>query len=421
MTEPASGRGGLAAQFKEIRAYSGRICAPLATEDYVVQPMEDASPPKWHLAHTTWFFETFVLKPLIDGYAQFSDQYEYLFNSYYESVGDRHPRPHRGNLSRPTLSEISAYRRHVDVAMEQAILSSNSSELTTRTVLGLHHEQQHQELLITDIKANLGTNPLKPPYLESKIQGETQLVPLRFAEFSGGLVEIGVDGDSERFCFDNETPRHKTWLENFRFANRLVTNREYLDFIEDGGYREPTLWLSDGWRECNNRRWVAPEYWRKVDGEWFEYTLNGEREVEWSAPVVHVSYYEADAYARWAHARLPTEFEWEHACANTPSNSAQDAQNPCFHPRAAPHRDGILQSDSDCWQWTASSYQPFPGFRPLSGALGEYNGKFMANQLVLRGGSCVTPPGHLRTTYRNFFYGKDRWQFTGIRLANDIE
>ena len=403
-------------RFADVRTRTAALCWPLNIEDHSVQPMVDASPPKWHLAHTTWFFETFLLRPFGANYTRFHPAFEYLFNSYYEGVGDRHPRPRRGILSRPTLAEVYAYRAHVDVRMAP-LLASDDADLRARIQLGLHHEQQHQELIITDIKANLGCNPLRPAYLPATTEPSSNAPAMVFVEFGGGLVETGARSD-DTFCFDNELPRHKAWLDDFALANRLVTNGEYAEFIAAGGYDDPALWLADGWAWARDNGVRAPMYWRQEGGTWVEYRLNGEQPLRTEAPVTHVSYFEADAFARWADARLPTEIEWEHAA--TQAGAPGNLPDGTFHPRPANGHERVGQLFGDCWQWTASGYGPYPGFRPLPGALGEYNGKFMSGQQVLRGGSCATPPNHTRATYRNFFYPKDRWQFTGIRLARTV-
>lgn len=380
--------------------------------------MVDASPPKWHLAHTTWFFETFILKPALPNYKAFHPAYEYLFNSYYEGVGDRHPRPERGLLSRPLVSEIFEYRKYIDDALRQLLQTSPEDEWLRRIELGIHHEQQHQELLITDLKCNLGHNPIRPVYREEPFaQTRKEAYRTTFLECGGEMVDIGAELDRTPFCFDNELPRHSIWLASYEIADRLVTNGEYLEFILDGGYDTVSLWLSDGWAQKSSRGWQAPEYWFQRDGQWFEYTLHGVSPIEDDAPVCHVSYYEADAYARWANARLPTEFEWEAAAqATNDFERGTFADNMHFHPK--PQSSTFT---GDCWEWTSSSYAPYPGYQPLEGTLGEYNGKFMANQYVLRGGSCATPSSHYRDSYRNFFYSKDRWQFTGIRLGRNLD
>ena len=403
-------------RFADVRMRTVELCRPLDVEDHGVQPMVDASPPKWHLAHTTWFFETFLLQPFAANHTPFHSAFEHLFNSYYEGVGDRHPRAQRGILSRPTLTEVHAYRAHVDDRMAP-LLDSDDAEIRARIQLGLHHEQQHQELIVTDIKANFGSNPLRPAYKPATDEPSTDASALAFVEFGGELVEAGAPCEGA-FCFDNELPRHKVWLDDFALANRLVTNGEYAEFIAAGGYDDPAFWLADGWVWVRANGVRAPMYWRQEGEGWLEYRLDGEKPLTTEAPVTHVSYFEADAFARWANARLATEIEWEHAAAQ--ASVAGNFANGTFHPRPASGRERMAQLFGDCWEWTASSYGPYPGFRPLAGALGEYNGKFMSGQQVLRGGSCATPPNHIRPTYRNFFYPKDRWQFTGIRLARTI-
>ena len=411
--ESAAGNGDLGG-YSTVRAQSLALCRPLAVDDYGVQPILDASPPKWHLAHTTWFFETFLLKAFVPDYLPFHPDFEVLFNSYYEGVGEQFPRPLRGTLSRPTAAEVMEYRAHVDQAMGR-LLDVDDPEVQDRIELGLHHEQQHQELLVTDLKANFGLNPLKPAYREGGIAAAAAEKPMTFVEFPGGVKEVGAHfGDG--FRFDNECPRHKVHLDDFALAGRLVTNAEYAAFIAAGGYETPSLWLSEGWTWRRENNVGAPMYWRRDDGAWHEYRLDGERALVDAIPVTHVSYYEADAYARWAGARLATEAEWEVAASGQPvhGNFADGG----LHPEAAAG-GGLAQVFGDCWEWTSSAYGPYPGFRPLGGTLGEYNGKFMMSQMVLRGGSCATPVGHIRLSYRNFFYPKDRWQYTGIRLARD--
>lgn len=428
------------AQYLAVRRETELLCEPLAIEDYGIQAMPDVSPPKWHLAHTSWFFETFVLQPYLPGYQVFHPRFGYLFNSYYQTVGSFFPRPQRGLLSRPTVEEVYRYRAHVDAAMAKLAAVADASRrdrIIFRTVLGLHHEQQHQELLLTDIKHIFGTNPLLPAYREDLAQpqsrGETAAGP-RYVPFEGGVVEIGARGGE--FCFDNELPRHQTLLRPFALADRLVTNGEFLAFVEDGGYARPELWLSDGWAVQSAMAPLesrvghppaeptqGPLYWFRDGDAWYEYRLSGPAPLDLDAPVTHVSYYEADAYARWAGQRLPSEAEWERAAAEQPV-AGHFADREVLHPLPprAPSAGGfpLRQLFGDVWEWTASPYMPYPGYRPLPGTLGEYNGKFMSNQLVLRGGSCVTPPGHVRASYRNFFYPGDRWQFTGIRLAHDL-
>ena len=419
--------------YDRVRRRSEELCGPLEVEDYGVQPIVDASPPKWHLAHTTWFFETFLLVPFRKEYRPFHPSFEYLFNSYYNGVGRPFPRPSRGNLSRPTVAEVLAYRRHVDAAMAP-LLVAEDAEVQARVELGLHHEQQHQELLVTDFKVTLGSNPLRPAYREANEETSVAPPPLAFQRYDGGLTKLGRDAGGA-FCFDNESPEHRVWLEPFALANRAVTNGEYLAFINDDGYANPALWLSEGWAWVQERGIEAPMYWRATEGGWREYRLDGESAVAPHLPVTHVSFYEAEAYATWAGARLPTEAEWEHvgraACppeggTHQPPAAALEgnfADSGRLHPASAtPGANGEaapMQLFGDCWEWTSSAYRPYPGFTPLPGTLGEYNGKFMSGQQVLRGGSCATPKGHVRPTYRNFFYPPDRWQFTGIRLAKD--
>jgi ergothioneine biosynthesis protein EgtB len=402
--------------YNQIRSTSLAICEPLETEDYVVQSMPDVSPAKWHLAHTSWFFEQFILKPQLRNYRSFHPQYEYLFNSYYESVGRMHQRPMRGLLSRPTVAEILLYRAHVDEHMVALLQSHDDAQLESFVTLGLNHEQQHQELMLTDIKHVFFSNPLLPAYRPQRIAlGADVIEPMRFQAFEGGTREIGAAG--KRFCFDNEMPRHRTFVESYAIADRLVTNAEYLEFIREGGYRQPEFWLSDGWATVQREQWMHPLYWS--DSLDSEFTLAGLQPIDYSAPVCHLSYYEADAYARWAGARLPTEAEWELAAAQLPV-AGNLYERGHFHPEPAGVGAGMTQMYGDVWEWTSSPYVAYPGYRAAAGALGEYNGKFMCNQWVLRGGSCVTPADHIRPTYRNFFYPQARWQFTGIRLARDI-
>jgi ergothioneine biosynthesis protein EgtB len=405
--------------YRRIRAVTTALCEPLEPEDYVVQSMPDASPAKWHLAHTTWFFEQFLLKPHLHGYRPFHPKYEYLFNSYYESVGPMHQRPERGLLTRPTVAEITAYREHVDANMETLIGTSEDDErLATLAILGLNHEQQHQELLLTDLKHLLSRNPLQPAYRHRPLASIGSAAPIRFQAFEGGVREIGATG--KHFCFDNEMPRHMTVVESFALADRPVVNSEYLEFIREGGYRRPEFWLSDGWTALNREGWTHPLYWS--DSLDSEFTLCGVQALRPAAPVCHISYYEADAFARWAGARLLSEAEWEIAAAGT-AVAGNLLESGLQHPDSAASDDGtpaLKQLFGDVWEWTASPYGAYPGFRPLLGTLGEYNGKFMCNQFVLRGGSCVTPAEHIRATYRNFFYPHARWQFTGVRLARDF-
>jgi len=388
--------------------------------------MDDASPPKWHLAHTTWFFETFLLRPYLDAYQVFHPAFETLFNSYYNGVGQPFARARRGFLSRPTLQEIFDYRAHVDAGMVKLLESSEASvpdgEIAFKLTLGLHHEQQHQELILTDLKYNLGHNPLKPVYVASQRIASTEKAS-RWIGFEGGLVEIGTSV-GESFVFDNETPRHKVFLEPYKLSSQLVTNGEYIAFIEDGGYQRAEFWLSDGWSRLQNpqnEKIAMPLYWRKQDGLYFHYTLSGERIVDPFEPVCHVSGYEADAYARWKRCRLPLEAEWEHAAASR-KVQGNFVESGCYHPSGHTRdqcEDELAGLFGDVWEWTSTGYAPYPGYKTFDGQLGEYNGKFMANQLVLRGGSCASSINHIRATYRNFFYPPDRWQFSGIRLAED--
>jgi ergothioneine biosynthesis protein EgtB len=407
-------------EFRAVRAESAALCDPLAVEDYGIQAIPEVSPPKWHLAHTTWFFEHFILVPYLEDYQVFHPRYGYLFNSYYESVGAFFPRPQRGLLARPTVDEIYRYRAHVDAALAELLArppAAARADILALTRLGLHHEQQHQELLLTDIKYNFAFNPLRPVYRPAEHPRRTA-PPLRWIDGPGGLREIGHAGTG--FAFDNETPRHRVHLGDYRLASRPVTHGEFLEFVEADGYRRPELWLSDGWAEAGRRGWRAPLYWEKIDGAWWQMTLAGMRELDEQAPVCHVSFYEADAYARWRGKRLPTEAEWECAAGTVPARGHfSDAR--LYQPTAPADvpPDGPAQLFGDVWEWTLSPYVPYPGFRPLAGTLGEYNGKFMCNQMVLRGGSCATPPSHIRATYRNFFYPGDRWQFMGFRLAED--
>ncbi len=399
-----------------VRQRSVALCAALAPEDTVVQSMPDASPVKWHLAHTTWFFEQFVLardprwQPL-------HPEWRYLFNSYYQSVGPMHERARRGLLSRPTLASILDFRQRVDAGVRGLLLRRpEDDELAMLVTLGLNHEQQHQELLLTDVKHLFSVNPLQPAYVDTPHAAGTAEVPLRFVEGRAGIVETGHGGPG--FAYDNEQPRHRELLHPHAVANRPVNNAEYRRFIEDGGYRTPTLWMSEGWATVEREGWAHPLYWS--DDLDSEFTLGGRRAIDPLAPVCHVSYYEADAFARWAGARLPTEAEWETLAAPHDAAGGNFRDAGFLHPQAPPADvDGPLQLFGDVWEWTSSPYVGYPGFRPLEGALGEYNGKFMCGQWVLRGGSCATPAGHVRASYRNFFYPPDRWQFMGIRLGKD--
>jgi ergothioneine biosynthesis protein EgtB len=429
----------LAIHYDAVRRATEQLCAPLSPEDCQAQSMDDTSPTKWHLAHTSWFFETFVLARTVRGYRAFHPAFHVLFNSYYQTVGQQHPRPQRGLLTRPTLEEVSAYRRHVDASILALLEQPGAVTAALADVieLGLHHEQQHQELILTDVKHLFSRNPLGPVYRDCPAAPRVEAAPLRWHHYAAGLQWIGHDGPS--FAFDNECPRHRVFVDPFELAGRLVTAGEFLGFIADGGYARAELWLSDGWNTRQARGWGAPLYWEQRDGVRQMLTLSGMRELRADEPVCHVSYYEAEAFARWAGARLPTEAEWEVAATaaqldgNTVASDtvAGDAvacdtiagnfvERGFLHP--APAGGGgptPSQLFGDVWEWTQSPYTPYPGYRPLPGALGEYNGKFMCNQLVLRGGSCATPAAHMRATYRNFFPPDARWQFSGIRLARD--
>lgn len=407
----------LASRYREVRERTEQLCAPLETEDFVIQSMPDASPTRWHLAHTAWFFETFVLAKL-PRYRPFHPEYSHLFNSYYNAVGPKWSRPARGVLSRPTVADILRYRAHVDEMMDNLFRSEALTPEQAEVIeLGLHHEQQHQELILTDIKHALWCNPLCPVY-QPKLVEAVDFRVHEWLSFPAGVVAIG--SDRQAFAYDNEGPRHQVYLNGYRLANRLVTNGEYLEFMGDRGYERPELWLADGWSLCQEERWQAPLYWELDNvGQWWQTTLTGVRPIEPNEPVCHISYYEASAYARWAGARLPSEAEWEHAALTQPvQGSFHEAGR--LHPGDADEVDGPLrQLFGEAWHWTASPYVAYPGYTPLAGALGEYNGKFMCNQLVLRGASCVTPRSHARHTYRNFFPANARWQFTGFRLAKD--
>ncbi|MCK8786313.1 ergothioneine biosynthesis protein EgtB [Roseomonas sp. NAR14] len=381
-------------RYRRVRARTEALAAPLSAEDQCIQSMPDASPAKWHRAHTTWFFETFLLVPSRPGYRRFDPAFAYLFNSYYEAAGPRHARQRRGMVTRPSAEEVAGYRAHVDAAM-LPLAEAATGGVAALVELGLQHEEQHQELLLTDILHALSQNPVWPAYDPGWCEPAAAPGATGWLDGPGGLVEIGHGGDG--FHFDNESPRHVTFLHPYRIADRLVRNADWLAFVEDGGYRRPTLWMSDGWALCQAEGWQAPLYWERRDGEWLEFTLAGLRALDPAAPARHLSWYEADAYARWAGRRLPTEAEWEAAAA----------------------LPGFLEAEGHVWQWTGSAYRPYPGFRPWAGAVGEYNGKFMIGQMVLRGGSVATPPGHARASYRNFFDPGKRWQFAGLRLAED--
>lgn len=409
----------LKSRFKAIRSTTGQLCVPLEPEDMVIQPIIDVSPPKWHLGHTTWFFENFLLAPYLPGYQLFNPDFNYFFNSYYESQGPRILRSQRGNMSRPNTNEVKLYRAHVNAHMEKlidAVEEGNISIENFQLILevGLQHEQQHQELLVTDIKYILGNNPIFPAYHQKTIPSSSFKKKMEWLHFEEGTYDIGHVG--EGFCWDNELSAHKVYLEAFAVSNSTVTNGEWIEFIEDGGYTKFEYWLSEGWEWVRQLEEKAPLYWFKKDGEWWHYTLHGFTKVDKHAPVTHISYYEADAFANWKGLRLPTEFEWEVACKLSQPLQPADANTldkGLFHPvQASDH-----QFWGSTWEWTASPYVAYPKYPRFKGALGEYNGKFMVNQMVLRGGSAATPSDHIRTTYRNFFHADKRWQFTGLRLA----
>ena len=409
----------LASAFDRVRRRTEALARPLSAEDCALQSMPDASPIKWHLAHTTWFFETFVLEAHAPKHVPYDASFRVLFNSYYNAVGDKHPRPERGLISRPALTTVYDYRAHVDHAMHELLQRKLAPDVAALIKLGLHHEQQHQELILTDVKHLLSRNPAKPAYEPRWPLLQVMPAALDWHRYDVGLTTIGQQGDG--FAFDNERPAHRVFVAPFDIASRPVTHGEFAAFIDDGGYRRPELWLSLGWDTARSRGWDAPLYWEKRDGRWWTFTLRGMAEIDSHAPVCHVSYFEADAYARWAGARLPTEFEWEVAARDVPlGGNFQDSG--VLHPLPS---SGIADGSTpqqlygDVWEWTSSSYGPYPGYRPAAGAVGEYNGKFMCNQYVLRGGSCATPASHIRATYRNFFPPEAQWQFSGIRLARD--
>jgi ergothioneine biosynthesis protein EgtB len=406
----------LAQRYASCRAQTKALAAPLSAEDQMVQSCPEASPAKWHQAHTTWFFETFILSAHLPGYQVFDQRFRDLFNSYYNAIGQQPEKALRSTFSRPGLEDVLGYRRHVDEHIARLLASDPPTDVLHLIELGINHEQQHQELLVTDIKHAFWSNPLRPAYQPSASTTHSVAPPQKAETYSGGLIEAGADGTT--FHFDNEAPRHKVFLQPFRFASRPATCGEYLAFIEDRGYQRSELWLSDGWKAVQTHGWTAPLYWQKHDKEWLQFTCMGIRKVEEHEPVCHVSYYEADAFARWAGARLPTEFEWELVAsqAATEGNLLEQGR---FHPAAARDTGSPSQLFGDVWEWTASAYLPYPGFKPAAGALGEYNGKFMSGQMVLRGGSCATPQSHIRASYRNFFPPETRWQFSGIRLADD--
>ncbi|MFO7445456.1 MAG: ergothioneine biosynthesis protein EgtB [Ignavibacteriaceae bacterium] len=416
-----SDRNLLLKRFQAVRDFSSALCEPLVTEDYCIQSMPDVSPTKWHLAHTSWFYEAFVLKEADKNYKSLHPQYNYLFNSYYTLVGERFTRAIRGLLSRPTVKEVYEFREYVNKNITDFIEKSSEQvyeKFAPVIEIGINHEQQHQELIVTDIKHVLSINPLYPVYIEKYPSIPKYAAPLHWKEFEGGIFEIGNDGNG--FNYDNETPRHKKYLNPYALASRLVINEEFIEFIEDDGYKRADLWLSDGFAAVENEKWEAPMYWKKQDGSWWNFTLTGYHKVDLKEPVCHVSYYEADAFARWKGCRLPTEEEWEIATRGLPVKG-NFVENWNFHPVSlSENADKELnQVYGDVWEWTMSPYSPYPGYKPLPGALGEYNGKFMSSQMVLRGGSCATSISHIRSTYRNFFPPHSRWQFMGIRLAAD--
>ena len=410
----------LTERFVNVRVFTEDLCRSFIAEDYVIQSMQDASPTKWHLAHTTWFFETFILSQYMKNYEFYNYNYKYLFNSYYIQAGERFTRSKRGMLSRPGIDEVYKYRHEINEKMVNLIETMDplkSEEISFLVELGLNHEQQHQELILTDIKHLFSLNPLRPIYSEKKKIAGSDISPIKWIAFPEGIYETGNRG--REFVFDNETPRHKTFITDFCLADRLTTNKEYIDFIEDGSYRRPELWLSDGWNSVENEKWNSPMYWEKVGDEWYSFTLNGFTKIFPDEPVCHISLFEADAFARWAGARLPTEDEWE-AAAYDKVIKGNFAESGYYHPiPLLENVSGLKQLFGDVWEWTRSSYSPYPGYKTLPGALGEYNGKFMSGQNVLRGGSCATPVSHIRPTYRNFFPPNARWQFMGFRLAKD--
>ncbi|WP_166257834.1 ergothioneine biosynthesis protein EgtB [Marinobacter salicampi] len=411
-------------RFRKTREHSQQLCAHLSAEDCNLQAVAETSPLKWHLAHTTWFYETFILKPFNPDYRGYSKSFEVLFNSYYNGIGQQHPRPQRHLLSRPSLDEVLDYRQAVDRAMISLLeqpAALKQPEILTRLELGLNHEQQHQELMLTDLKYNFSCNPLAPAYREGALP-EPRPGKGGFEFYKGGLVEIG-QGVNEGFGFDNERPRHKAWLEPYALSRNLVTNGEFREFIDDGGYQRPEFWLSDGWAQVQQEGWTHPLYWRLDGDQPRTFTLHGDQPLQNEDPVCHLSYFEADAFARWSGARLPTETEWEHACSQSERNQGRATATQPLHPTGASTEreptQGLKNMFGQVWQWTSSAYQGYPGYRVAPGAIGEYNGKFMCSQFVLRGSSCATPTGHSRPSYRNFFYPPDRWQFTGLRLARD--
>jgi len=419
-TEKTSIRNKLKEHYKSVRSFTESLTESLETEDFVIQAMENASPAKWHLAHTTWFFEVFILKHALSGFESMHPQYDYIFNSYYVQTSDPHCRDKRGNLSRPTVKQVFEYRKYVDDHMLGLIddLTDKAFETWAPVIeVGIHHEQQHQELLLTDLKYMFAQNPLYPIYKESSRPSVDQLPEMGWVSFDEGVFQIGHKGGE--FGYDNEFPEHKTYIHDFAIADRLVTNGEYLEFIQNGGYKDPKWWLDEGFAAVESEGWDRPLYWVQRDGEWYHFTLSGLEKLDINEPVTHVSYYEADAYARWRGCRLPTEQEWERASKNEPMRGSF-VEKKHYHPASLNDKnrgEKLHQMFGDVWQWTQSAYAPYPGYKPFPGALGEYNGKFMVNQYVLRGGSCATSTSHIRKTYRNFFHAGSRWQFSGIRLA----
>lgn len=426
---------GLARRYRAIRGITTRLCQTLSAEDCAAQSMPDTSPAKWHLAHTTWFFETFIARAVQPDYTVFHPRFEYLFNSYYNSVGAQFSRPDRGLLTRPSLEEVGNYRAYVDSHLTALLEEPGrlSEDVLDIVELGLNHEQQHQELLLTDIKHLLAQNPLAPVFARAKEPESIPIQSLSWQSYAGGVVSVGCEATARGgltreeparqglFCFDNESPRHRVFLGSFELASRPIRNAEFLVFMEEGGYGRPDLWMAEGWATIQEEGRRAPLYWSRQEDCWWNFTLSGLRPVRMDEPVCHLSFFEADAFARWAGCRLPTEAEWEHAASEVPveGNFLEGGR---FHPHAMPalpNAEGPLQLFGDVWEWTSSAYGPYPGFRAAEGALGEYNGKFMSSQVVLRGGSCVSPRSHLRATYRNFFYPDSRWQFSGVRLARD--
>jgi len=424
--KPTLGLNSAQPAYLRVRRRTETLCDPLEVDDFNIQTMPDVSPVKWHIAHVTWFFETFILTNYLDGYKVFHPRFAHLFNSYYETVGTFHPRPERGFLNRPTIKEVFAYRAHVDAAMVALLEDEGHDDRETirfLTLVGLNHEQQHQELMLTDLKHVFANNPLRPAYHDVTLPSTTSKTH-SWPSFDGGLVEIGHSGSlRDGYFYDNETPVHKVYLEPYRLASHPVSNGEFIEFMEDGGYGRSDLWLSEAWATVRDQGWLAPFYWEKTEqGGWAQMTLSGLKPVDLNAPVCHVSFFEADAFARWVGKRLPSEAEWEVAARGLPieGNFQEDDR---FNPIGGDDSyggEGLTQMFGDVWEWTASPYSAYPGFKPLGGSLGEYNGKFMCSQFVLRGGSCVTPKEHIRPTYRNFFYPKDRWQFSGFRLAESV-